>query len=188
MGLTVPRQTGRMQFDLEAASELLTDRFPAVDDHPDVAGVLRDPELLALLGPALAHPFRDAGVTKVVSPEARGPILGALVAVQLGAGLVLARKAERNHPGADIQIDSAPTWRGHRETFQGRSFDLGTKDTVLVVDDWITTGNSIRATQNMLRLVGATYAGAAVLVNKSDPATLRELAVHHLVDFDRISP
>jgi len=157
-----------------------------VNNHPDVAGVLRDPELLQLIGKSLADPFREAGVTAVMAPEARGPILGALVAVELGAGLVLARKGDRNHPGADIPVDSAPTWRGTSETFLGRSFDLGTSDRVVIVDDWITTGNTMRAAGNILRILGATYLGAAVLVNKASPKTIDELNVHALVSFDEL--
>lgn len=160
--------------------------FPMVNNHPDVAGVLRDAELLRFVGNALSEPFRDADVSAVLAPEARGPILGALVAVELGAGLVLARKAERNHPGADIPVTSAPTWRGEPEVFQGRSFDLKASDRVLVVDDWITTGNTIRAAKNILQLIGSTYVGCSVLVNKAEPETLAELGVHHLVDFDEI--
>ncbi len=162
----------------------LRDGFPLVGGHPDVAGVLRDPALLATLGPALAAPFRDAGVTKVMAPEARGPILAALVAVELGAGLVIARKDDRNHPGADNRVESAPTWRGTPEVFQSRSFDLDTDDVVLAVDDWITTGNSLRAVRALVEQCGARFVGAAVLVDKSDPDTLRELKVHHLVGFD----
>ena len=123
-------------------------------------------------------------MTAVLSPDARGPILGALVAVELGAGLVLARKNHQNHPGADIPVESAPTWSGRSETFLGRSFDLGPSDRVLIVDDWITTGNTMRAARNILRLLGATYVGAAVLVNKAAPTTIQELAVHTLVNFD----
>lgn len=158
-----------------------------MNDHPDVAGVLRDAELLPRVGEALAEPFRDAGVTAVLAPEARGPILGALVAVELGAGLVLARKGDSNHPGADIPVESAPTWRGIRETFLGRSFDLAPTDRVLIVDDWITTGNTMRAACNILRLLGATYLGAAVLVNKASPETIEELNVHTLVDFEDLT-
>lgn len=176
-----------MTFDLDAARRHITDGFPLVDDHPDVAGVLRDPELLALVGPALAHPYRDAGVSAVVAPEARGPILGALVAAHLGAGLVLARKQDRNHPGADLRVRSEPTWRGHTESFQGRSFDLGTDDRVLVVDDWITTGNSIRAARQLVAAAGATVVGVAALVNKATPQTIAELDAHTLVAFDAIT-
>jgi len=154
-----------------------------VNDHPDIAGILRDPELLAFVGKALAEPFKDQHVSLVLAPEARGPILGALVAVELGAGLALARKANRNHPGADIPVTSDPTWRGRQEIFHGRSFDLTATDRVVVVDDWITTGSTVRAMGNILRLLGATYLGASVVVNKAAPATIEELNVHPLVDF-----
>lgn len=172
--------------DLPAIRARLTADFPMVQDHPDVAGLFRDATSLALIGSSLADPFRDHDITLVLAPEARGPILGALVARELGAGLVLARKAGRNHPGADIPVRSAPTWRGESETFQGRSFDLETTDRVLIVDDWITTGNTIRAAANMLRLTGSSYVGAAVLMNKAPQETIDELMVHWLVSFDEV--
>lgn len=158
--------------------------FPLVNDHPDVAGVLRDAELLAALGPALVAPFRSAGVTKVCAPEARGPILGGLAAVALGVGLVLARKDERNHPGADRRTVSAPTWRGAPEVFLTRSFDFEPADRVLVVDDWITSGSSVRAVAEAVVAAGASYVGAAVLVDKAAPAVIEELHVEALVRFD----
>lgn len=173
-------------FDLDAARSRLVAGFPLVNDHPDVAGVLRQPDLLSLLGPALAAPFRDAGVTAVCSPEARGPILGALVAVELGAGLVLVRKDDRNHPGADRRVESGPTWRGTTESFQTRSWDLGADDRVLVVDDWVTTGSSARAVRDLAGAAGAAYVGASVLVNKAGPATVDDLAVRWLVSFSEI--
>lgn len=172
--------------DLDAARSHLLAEFPLVNDHPDVAGVLRRPALLASLGPALAEPFRDAGVTAVCAPEARGPILGALVAVELGAGLVLVRKHDRNHPGADRRVESGPTWRGITESFQTRSWDLGPDDRVLVVDDWITTGSSARAVRDLAAAAGAIYVGASVIVNKADAPTVHELAVRWLVTFAEI--
>jgi adenine phosphoribosyltransferase len=169
--------------DLEMARQRVLAGFPLVNDHPDVAGVLRQPELLALLGPALADPFRGSGITAVCAPEARGPILGALVAVELGAGLVLVRKDDRNHPGADRRVESGPTWRGTTESFQTRSWDLGPDDRVLVVDDWITTGSSARAVRDLAAAADATYVGASVLVNKAETATTDELGVTWLVTF-----
>ena len=162
---------------------LLLERFPLVDDHPDVAGLLRDADALAVLGPALVAPYRGAGITAVVAPEARGPVLGALAAIALGVGLVLVRKDPANHPGADVKIRSEPTWRGASVDFQGRSFDLGSFDRVLIVDYWITTGNSIRAVTAVVGRMGAGVVGVSVLVDKADPATLAELDVRALVRF-----
>lgn len=164
--------------------QALTDAFPLVDDHPDVAGLLRDPTALATIGPALATPFRECGATVVVAPEARGPILGALVARELGVGLVLVRKDRRNHPGADIVIESPPTWRGHTERFLARSFDLDESDRVVIVDDWITTGASIEAATDFATKCGAEVVGAAVLVNKATDEVVLRFGVHWLVSFD----
>ena len=164
----------------------LRSAFPLVHDHPDVAGVLRDGALLRELGPALAAPFVATGVTKVCAPEARGPILGALTATSLGVGLVLARKDERNHPGADRRTVSQPTWRGTTEVFLTRSFDFEPGDRVLVVDDWITSGSSIRAVAEAIAASGAVYVGASVLVDKAVPATIDELRVVALVAFDEL--
>lgn len=174
--------------DLADARRRLTAAFPLINNHPDVAGLLRNADLLATIGTALAEPFRDQGVTMVLAPEARGPILGALVARELNVGLSLARKLDRNHPGADIPVRSEPTWRGESETFQGRSFDLATRDRVLIVDDWITTGSTVRAVINMLRITGSEHVGTAVLMNKADPDLLAELKVHWLVAFDDVMP
>jgi len=169
-----------------SAAALLQDGFPLVGGHPDVAGVLRRPDLLRLLGPTLAEPFADKAITVVCAPEARGPILGALVAAELGAGLMVVRKDGQNHPGANSRVQSGFTGRGTTETFIARSWDLGPGDRVLIVDDWITTGNSIRAVRELIELAGGTYVGASVLVDKSDLDTRRELGVSAVVRFDDI--
>ncbi len=137
-----------------SAVALRKEGFPLVGGHPDVAGVLRRPDLLRLLGPTLAAPFAEQTIAVVGSPEARGPILGALVAAELGAGLMVVRKDGRNHPGANSRVESGVTWRVATETFIARSWDLDPGDRVLIVDDWITTGNSIRAVRELIEPVG----------------------------------
>ena len=162
----------------------LSDNFPLVDDHPDIAGLLRDPYILRNLGAAMASSFHDEGITTVIAPEARGPVLGALVATCLKAGLVLVRKEGRNHPGADKTITSDETWTGEKIRFLTRSFDLDESDRILVVDDWVTTGNTIRVAKTFIEENGATYIGSSVIVNKSDTEVLEELNVAWLVNFD----
>jgi len=169
-----------------ARIQLLLDRFPLVSNHPDVSGLLRDGRAFAALGPALAGAFTDRGVTAVCAPEARGPILGALVARELGVGLILVRKAERNHPGADLHYSVGPTWRGTTEAFQARSSDLHPTDVVLAVDDWVTTGSTLRGIRDLVESSGADYAGASVLVNKATDDLIADLKVTPLLGFDQV--
>ena len=164
----------------------LSENFPLVNDHPDVAGLLGDPYILQNLGAAMASSFHDEGITKVIAPEARGPVLGALVATCLKAGLVLLRKEGRNHPGADKTITSEQTWTGERIRFLTRSFDLDESDRILVVDDWVTTGNTIRVAKKFIDDIGASYIGSSVIVNKSDPEILEALNVAWLVNFNNL--
>ena len=58
----------------------------------DVTPLFLVPEALRAAADALAEPFRDAGVDRVLGIEARGFLLGAPVALALGAGLGLVRK------------------------------------------------------------------------------------------------
>ena len=109
-----------------------------------------------------------------------------LVAVQLDAGLVLARKEDRNHPGADQRIRSAPGWRGEPVDFQTRSFDLAATDRVLIVDDWITTGSTVEVLTEVVSAAGAAVVGVSVLVDKADAVTRRRFAPHGLVDFEAL--
>ena len=172
--------------DHDAFCSFLTKNFPLVNDHPDVAGLLRDPYILQNLGKAMANPFLDKGITKVIAPEARGPVLGALAATYLKAGLVLVRKEGRNHPGADTTITSEQTWTGERINFLTRSFDLDKSDRILIVDDWATTGNTIRVARQFTTEMGATYIGSSVIVNKTNAEILEELNVAWLVNFDNL--
>ena len=168
-------------------ADFLRRHFPLVNDHPDVAGLFRSREILAALGPALAAPFTGSGITLVLAPEARGPVLGALVARELGCGLMLARKDGRNHPGADVETSGGPGWSGSTEVFQTRSFDLDAEDGVLIVDDWVTTGSSLRALRDVVDAAGATIVGVSVIVDKTTPDTRDQLGIRALVRFDEIA-
>ena len=59
----------------------------------DVTPLLLDPKALHAAAEALAEPYRDQGVERVLGIESRGFLFGAPVAQVLGAGLVLVRKS-----------------------------------------------------------------------------------------------
>ena len=71
----------------------------SIPDYPepgvifkDITPLFSDAEAFQSLVKDIADHFRDAGITKVVGAEARGFMLGAPVALELGAGFVPARK------------------------------------------------------------------------------------------------
>ena len=98
--------------------------------------------------------------------------------------MVLVRKGGRNHPGADKTITSGQTWTGEKVSFLTRSFDLDESDRILIVDDWATTGNTIRVAKQFTNEIKATYVGSSVIVNKSEPKILEELNIAWLVNFN----
>ena len=104
----------RSMNDILGAKQLLLRTFRWTQGHADFADSLRDPELLAAVGPALARPFVTAGVTAVVALEARGFVLGALAARELAVGLILARKPGAIHPDSHRLLADTPDWRGRQ--------------------------------------------------------------------------
>jgi adenine phosphoribosyltransferase len=170
------------------AAELLLRAFRWTDGHADFADALRDPDVLGAIGPALAEPFATAGATAVVALEARGFVAGALVARELGIGLVLARKAGAVHPDADGQVAGAPDWRGrHVEILISRRA-VRAGDRLLMVDDWIETGSQARTVAALAGRRGAEVVGVSVLVDGTTDEVRDELHVVGLVSVVDLPP
>ena len=94
--------------------------------------------------------FAEAGVETVAGPTTGGILLAFEVARQLGVRAVYAERAEGG-PG--------------REFRRGATFRPGER--VLVVDDILTTGGSVRDTLAALERHGVEVVGVGVLVDRS---------------------
>ena len=163
------------------ARELLLRSFRWTGGHADFTGVFRDPEALATLGPALAAPFAGAGASVVVAPEAGGFVLGALVARELGVGLVLARKPGSVHPDAERLMATEPDWRGRLVEFGIARDAVRPGDRAVLVDDWIETGSQARAVASLVQRLGGAVIGTSVLVDDTTEAVRSELRVTALL-------
>ena len=127
----------------------------------DVTPLLADAEGFEAVIQGLADPYRALGVTKVMGSEARGFMLGAPVALELGCGFVPARKpgklprevASREY---DLEYGSAEL-QVHHDAF-------GPGDKVLVVDDLVATGGTMVAQVQLVEDLGAELAGVACLM------------------------
>ena len=121
------------------------------DRYIEKFDLLRQPEATSEVCRHIADAFRDQEIDVVVGPTTGGVILAFEVARQLG---VAAAYAERS-----TESETA------REFRRGTAFLAGTR--VLVVDDILTTGGSLRETLDALAAYPVTIAGVAVLVDRS---------------------
>ena len=158
-------------------AELIKARVRDIPDYPqpgvvfkDITPLLADGAAFHQVIAALAHGHRRraggaaAGVDKVAGIEARGFILAAPVAIQLGAGFVPVRK-QGKLPGPtyaqsyDLEYGSA-TIEVHQDAF-------APGERVLIVDDVLATGGTGAATAELVRKAGAEVTGIAVILELS---------------------
>ena len=130
----------------------------------DITPVLANPALLRQAIERLAEPFRDAKVDLVVGAEARGFILAPAIALELDAGFVPVRKKGKL-PYQTTQVTyeleyGTDTLEMHR--------DAVTPDArVLMVDDLLATGGTMRACCDMVEGAGGRIAACAFLIELS---------------------
>lgn len=111
--------------------------------------VLQHPAEAASFGKALAERYSDAQVETVAAPAIGGLIIGYEVARFLNARFIW---TERDGAG---------------QMTLRRGFTLRPGESVLVVEDVITTGGSTRETISTLTSAGARVVGAASIIDRS---------------------
>lgn len=127
----------------------------------DISPVLADAALVADAIAALAAPYADAGVTKVLGIEARGFILAPLLAQVLGAGFVPVRKKGKL-PHTTVQAFYALEYG--TDVIEMHADAVVEDDTVLIHDDVIATGGTAAAATELARTAGCGVAGYSFLL------------------------
>ena len=134
----------------------------------DITPLLADPVGFAAVVAALADVGRDEHgtvvVDKVVGMEARGFILAAPVALALGVGFVPVRKVGRL-PRATHAVSYALEYA--QATLEVHQDAIAPGERVLLVDDVLATGGTVRATVDLIEACGATATAAAMLMELS---------------------
>jgi adenine phosphoribosyltransferase len=170
-----PAGTGGQPAAGSELAALIASRVRDIADYPrpgvmfkDITPLLADGAALRAVVAALAAGQRrrgePGGVDKVAGIEARGFILAAPAALELGAGFVPVRK-QGKLPGPtyaqsyDLEYGSA-TIEVHQDAFTPG-------ERVLIVDDVLATGGTAAATAELVRKAGAEVAGSVVVLELS---------------------
>jgi orotate phosphoribosyltransferase len=125
--------------------------------------VLQHPREAEALGAALADRLRGLGAQTVLSPALGGIVIGQEVGRALDVRAVFAERQ-----------DGALTLR--------RGFTLEPGETVVVIEDVVTTGGSTRETIEVARAAGARVVGAGAIIDRSGGRQQLDVPFHSLAE------
>ena len=117
----------------------------------DITTALKNADCLRWIKNEVVNLYKNKGITQVVGLESRGFIIGPAVAIELGAGFVLARK-----PGklpANV-ISASYNKEYGTDTIQIHRDALSENDIVLIHDDLLATGGSIEGAIQLVKKAG----------------------------------
>ena len=150
-----------------SAADLVGSLTRSIPDFPEAGILFRDLTPVFADGPALhavtqalVEPYRGQ-IDAVAGVEARGFLLSATAAYELGIGTLLIRKPGKL-PGTvlsrsyDLEYGSA--------TLEVQPADLPAGSRVLLVDDVLATGGTIAAAASLIEEAGWVVAGISVVM------------------------
>ena len=129
----------------------------------DITPLLSNPPAFKMAVDMLADRLGGLDVDFIACPEARGFILAAPLAYQLDAGITLIRKpgklpANTIEHTFDLEYGS-DTLSIHTDAFASKP-----NPSVLIVDDVLATGGTVKATAELISAAGGKVTGVAVLI------------------------
>jgi len=129
----------------------------------DLFPVFRDAELLADIIKHLSAPYVGK-IDYVAAPEAIGWIMGTAMAKELHVGFVPLRKIDKLPYPKDVLVsqsyfDDSDT----AKALEAKESYVNAGDRILIVDEWVETGISMRCCMNLLQKLGCTVVGLATI-------------------------
>ncbi|MER3459160.1 MAG: xanthine phosphoribosyltransferase, partial [Chloroflexota bacterium] len=127
-----------------------------------------DPQLMLEAGQRLAERFRSARPTKVLTAEISGIAPALTTALALGIPVVYARKSKPITMPDAVFLTTAPSHTKGREVELIISPEyLGPGERVLIIDDFLATGQTIAALVRLAVAAGATVVGIGAVIEKT---------------------
>lgn len=111
--------------------------------------------------------FKDEGVNKILTIEASGIAIGAMVAQEFGCPLVFAKKNKTKNIAGDVYTAPVESFT-HGTTYNimvSKKF-LNEGDKVLIVDDFLAIGNALNGLISLVKESGAELAGCGAVIEK----------------------
>jgi adenine phosphoribosyltransferase len=131
----------------------------------DITTLLKDATGLQLAVKSLADHFRGRLIERVAGIEARGFILGAAVAYELGLGFIPVRKKGKL-PAETVGQDYALEYGTDRIEIHTDAISPG--ESILLIDDLIATGGTAAAACALIQSMGGNVQGCGFVIDLPD--------------------
>ena len=149
----------------------------------DITPLLSHAPALALSVELMANPFRGKNIDLVVGAESRGFIFGTAVACCLSAGFVIVRKPGKlPHRKVSMTYDL----EYGTDTLEMHEDSIVRGQRVLIVDDLLATGGTMKACCDLVEKIGGHIAGVACLIELADlngRAKLGKYDIHTVLQY-----
>ena len=150
----------------------LKDYVASIPDYPKPGVIFRDISPLMADGTAyreapkqIVDYAKEKAIDMVVGPEARGFIVGCPVAFELGVGFAPVRKPGKL-PRETISVSYELEYGTDTLTLHADAIKPGQR--VLVCDDLLATGGTVKATIELIEKLGGIVVGCAFLIELED--------------------
>jgi adenine phosphoribosyltransferase len=150
------------------SAESLREKIREIPDFPkpgilfyDITTLLKDPTSFTESIDLMLEPYQDEKIDIVVGMESRGFIFSAPMAYLLGAGLVPVRKLGKL-PAETITVEYALEYGSNTLEIHRDAIQPGQK--VLIVDDLLATGGTVKGTIELIERLKGDVVGLAFLV------------------------
>jgi len=126
-----------------------------------------DQRLLREMALEVERLYQGLGVNKILTIESSGIALASAVAMEMDVPMVFAKKHKTSNVDGDVLTAMVHSFT-HGTDYQivVSSDYLTSEDRVLLVDDFLAMGNSLKGLSKLIEEAGATLIGAAVSVEK----------------------
>lgn len=136
-------------------NKTLMENLRCIPDFPkpgiqfqDVTTLFKDAKCLKIIRDEILDFYRDKGITKVVGIESRGFVMSSALAVEMNAGVVMCRKPGKL-PGETIKQSYSKEYG--EDTIEIHKDSIDENDVVLIHDDLLATGGSMRAAYDLVK-------------------------------------
>ncbi len=127
----------------------------------DITPLLQDKQAFKEAIDKLAEHYKDKDIDVIVSNEARGFIVGAPLAYKLSVGFVPVRKKGKL-PSKCVQLTYEKEYE--KDTIEMHEDAVKKGDKVLIIDDLLATGGTVKANIDLVEKMGGEIVGLGFLI------------------------